>query len=338
MTGANLATVLQACYNQVLRGDTAQSSGATTLDFRKWSLGSVERAKDLTFCGPFLGSPFRALPYGTTEHSMVRLVVVGRDPIVSFYYPADDGGTSFSVAVALVSSVAAKLTNAVYSFAKNWWGGSPKLESQPQQQQLTAAAEQRIENAAPLSIRWSIMDEKRELQSVVLDPSGRYAATTDNLGRVLLVDVVNSIIVKVWKGYRDCQCAWINKTIEDDEDDDDEAHHSPDTPTLADFIPPKLLKKRVNGRPIYRTYLAIYIGRRGYLEVWGMKHQSRVVFQKVGLGCRLLSATVPTLNTNAKKSSTTNSNTNTTTSTPQNYSSHCFLVNQDGDVNEVVIV
>jgi len=35
---------------------------------------------------------------------------------------------------------------------------------------------------------------------IALDPMGRYAALTDNLGRVILLDVPHRQMLRMWKG------------------------------------------------------------------------------------------------------------------------------------------
>lgn len=55
----------------------------------------------------------------------------------------------------------------------------------------------------------SCVDLRRNLASLTIDPTGRLAATTDSFGRVLLLDLLQNIIVKIWKGYRDAQCGWV---------------------------------------------------------------------------------------------------------------------------------
>lgn len=38
---------------------------------------------------------------------------------------------------------------------------------------------------------------------------GPFAAGADNLGRVLLINTATVNVVRVWKGYRDAQLAWL---------------------------------------------------------------------------------------------------------------------------------
>lgn len=55
----------------------------------------------------------------------------------------------------------------------------------------------------------SLKDERRLTTSATVDPSERLAAVTDNLGRVLVVDVWTRMVLRLWKGHRNAQLAWI---------------------------------------------------------------------------------------------------------------------------------
>lgn len=46
------------------------------------------------------------------------------------------------------------------------------------------------------------IDHRREGVSLTLSPCSRYAAVTDTIGRVLLLDAETNIIIHVWKGVR----------------------------------------------------------------------------------------------------------------------------------------
>ncbi|EGC28634.1 hypothetical protein DICPUDRAFT_44031 [Dictyostelium purpureum] len=353
ISGITFLSVVQVCFNQIQRGGGGANSGNNNLSYKKWTMASsVDTVNDVTFCGPFLGSPFRALPYSTSEQSMVRLVAVGSNPMVSYYYPTEDGGSTFSV---MISSVASRLTTAMFSYAKNWWGGGSSQQQQQQQQEKQQQEQERQqqlklqqERPVPLLQRWAISDYKREIQTILRDPSGRYAVCTDNIGRVLLLDLVNSLIVKLWKGYRDCQCGFINVTEENQTDQEIDIKNNNnnnnnnkntsanESEDLEDFIPRKLLKKSTNAIQS-RTFLVIYLGRRGILEIWGLKHRSREYFKTIGQGCKLVSTLIPSqfqnINTNNIRKSGTNINL-------QSYSisegqSHCFILYPDGSIKEI---
>jgi len=66
-------------------------------------------------------------------------------------------GSSFSAAVALASTVTTKLTSAVVSFAKNWWGGS----SSTAQAESVVEKKPEIQKAVPLSSKFYLNDQHR---------------------------------------------------------------------------------------------------------------------------------------------------------------------------------
>ncbi|KAM9968482.1 hypothetical protein ACTFIW_002923 [Dictyostelium discoideum] len=342
ISGLTFISVIQVCLNQRSGGGgggggSGGGGGENNLSFKKWTLGnSVDRINDVTFCGPFLGSPFRALPYSTTEQSMIRLVGVGSNPMISFYYPTEDGGSSFSI---MISSITSRLTTAVFSYAKNWWGGKQDQQQQQQQQQQRQPHQ---EKPVPLALRWAITDFKREIISINIDPSGRYAISTDNLGRVLLIDLVNSLVVKIWKGYRDCQCGFVSvvENNNNNNNDNENNENNENNEDLEDFIPRKLLKKSSSTLQS-RTYLVIYLGRRGILEIWGLKHRSREYFKTIGKGCKLISTTTPSFFQNQSTSQNLrNSGGAINISNIPQYNisegqSHCFILYTDGSIKEI---
>ncbi|XP_050347252.1 rab3 GTPase-activating protein regulatory subunit isoform X2 [Nymphalis io] len=81
-----------------------------------------------------------------------------------------------------------------------WLGGS--TESAPSNTEPVIRAEQ-------LSMRNGVFDSQRHGTSVVISPDRRLAAFTDNLGRVAILDVTKGYIVRMFKGCRDAQCAFI---------------------------------------------------------------------------------------------------------------------------------
>jgi len=98
--------------------------------------------------------------------------------------------------------------------------------------------------------RFGLPDKQRKGTSVTLSPCKRLLAITDTLGRVVLVDVERGIAVRMWKGYRDAQCAWLLA------DDDMNS------------------KTKALGRKA--LFLVIYAPRKGQLEVFAMQQGPKV--------------------------------------------------------------
>uniref|UniRef100_A0A914LGZ4 Rab3-GAP regulatory subunit N-terminal domain-containing protein n=1 Tax=Meloidogyne incognita TaxID=6306 RepID=A0A914LGZ4_MELIC len=84
----------------------------------------------------------------------------------------------------------------------------------------------------------------------------------DNIGRILLVNTKMRRILRIWKGYRQARCGWIEKQQKCS------APHQP--------APSKAL------------FLIIYVPRRGLLEVWSMQNGPRISAFEVDDG-RLIS-------------------------------------------------
>lgn len=54
-----------------------------------------------------------------------------------------------------------------------------------------------------------IHDAPRQITSVSVDPNGNLAATIDTLGRALLIDLDTKQVLRIFKGFREASCAWI---------------------------------------------------------------------------------------------------------------------------------
>ena len=52
-------------------------------------------------------------------------------------------------------------------------------------------------------------DSRRQALNVSIAPTGTLCAVADNKGRVLLVDLRSGRVVRLFKGVRDAQCAWL---------------------------------------------------------------------------------------------------------------------------------
>lgn len=63
--------------------------------------------------------------------------------------------------------------------------------------------------AESLSMRNGIYDSQRSGTFVSISPDRRLAAFTDSLGRVSVLDISKGYIIRLFKGCRDAQCAFI---------------------------------------------------------------------------------------------------------------------------------
>lgn len=51
--------------------------------------------------------------------------------------------------------------------------------------------------------RFGLPDSHRRGSSITMAPNGRLAVTTDDFGRVMLLDAKKAIVVRLWKGRID---------------------------------------------------------------------------------------------------------------------------------------
>ena len=89
-----------------------------------------------------------------------------------------------------------------------------------------------------------IHDHPRQITHCTIDPNGNLAALTDTLGRVSLIDLTTKQIIRMFKGYREACCHWLQ------------------VPRIGTLLGPRL-------------FLLIHSRQRCVVEVWQMTHGSR---------------------------------------------------------------
>jgi hypothetical protein len=124
-------------------------------------------------------------------------------------------------------------------------------------------------NCRPLSLYagYEFHDSPRQITLCTVDPEGDLAATADTLGRVSLIDLSTKQVIRMWKGFRDTSCYWLQV---------------PQTNKEKPWQKSKVL------------YLVIHSRQRRVVEVWRTRHGPRVKTMQVGreaqvVSCRELS-------------------------------------------------
>lgn len=123
----------------------------------------------------------------------------------------------------------------------------------------------KIEPATPMQARFGFPDKQRKGQTITASPCRKLSVVTDSLGRVIVVDNDLGIAVRVFKGYREAQCAWLE--VHDD------------------------MRSRSKGAVKKALFLVIYAPRRGFLEVFSMQQGPKVASFPVSKQGRLVSTT-----------------------------------------------
>ncbi|KNA08577.1 hypothetical protein SOVF_161340, partial [Spinacia oleracea] len=101
-----------------------------------------------------------------------------------------------------------------------------------------------------------LKDPPRKGEKLTLSPSGTLAAITDSLGRILLLDTQALVVVRLWKGYRDANCLFMEMLVK--KDSASTSYHE--------------YKKSD-----YCLCLAIHAPRKGIIEVWQMRTGPRLL-------------------------------------------------------------
>lgn len=105
--------------------------------------------------------------------------------------------------------------------------------------------------AEPMILRFGLCDHQRVSINVWLAPGNKLAVAADNLGRIVLVDCLRGVALRVWKGYRDAQCSFV---------------------CVAEKLPKN--SDKIHRR--HTMFLAIFAPRRSCLEIWGLQHGGKV--------------------------------------------------------------
>eukprot|EP00850_Spirogloea_muscicola_P023857 SM000396S15201 [mRNA] locus=s396:36262:43824:- [translate_table: standard] len=151
--------------------------------------------------------------------------------------------------------------------------GSPNLQGKPVELDHSKESVQAKPHAA-------LQDGDRQALALFVAPRGPLMAIADSLGRVLLYDSSADIVVRMWKGYRAAQCAFLELPAAPPaggKKPDEGAHE-----------PPQAASETPNAVVDLRLCLAIYAPRNGILEVWCLRSGPRIVRLRCGSGCRLL--------------------------------------------------
>jgi Rab3 GTPase-activating protein regulatory subunit N-terminus len=123
----------------------------------------------------------------------------------------------------------------------------------------------------PLYSYEAFHDAPRKIEFCCIDPDGTLAAATDGLGRVLLIDLSTKQLIRMWKGFREASCYWLQ--------------------TMSSPPPEKVGTEswRPSKKPL--LHLVIHSRQRRVVEAWRVRHGSRVFSSPVGRDAKVLQFT-----------------------------------------------
>ncbi|KAH9087544.1 hypothetical protein Ae201684P_000946 [Aphanomyces euteiches] len=212
---------------------------------RYWRKYSLNGQRDIISVLPCRDTP-TSLFQNQPRAGLQTLMAVGCDPVVGFYLAGHEGTSLFRIAH-LASAVASRAAGAVWSLARNW--GWPQEKENDTIDAVPSDLGMHVALGMPDT-------QRRRARDLCLSPNGKLALIPDALGRILLIDTTTMLMIRLWKGYRDAQCAWMTQ----------------DGPNKG-------------------LYMVFYSARRGLVEVWRARHGPRVLCQPIGAQAKLKLAT-----------------------------------------------
>ncbi|XP_059049592.1 rab3 GTPase-activating protein non-catalytic subunit-like [Achroia grisella] len=210
ITGTSLFQTLKNAKAQLARVQAGILNDYTiesrNINIRKWTFTEQEIINDAAVVGLELKNTYDHLlaastygGYDTWYRSIppVNSLILGAGikPYLGFHY-ALEGGTTPPL-----QDVARAVANKIKSALPGWLGGA-NAENTP-------ASTEPLVRTEPLSMRNGLYDVQRQGTSVVVSPDRRLAAVVDSFGRVSVLDIKRGHLIRLFKGCRDVQCAFV---------------------------------------------------------------------------------------------------------------------------------
>uniref|UniRef100_A0A1B0EVF1 Putative rab3 gtpase-activating protein non-catalytic subunit n=1 Tax=Lutzomyia longipalpis TaxID=7200 RepID=A0A1B0EVF1_LUTLO len=222
-----------------------------TIPYRKWSYGgkpqviadSVVVGSQMTcafdhLLNTSLESGFHA-KYRSTPAQNSLVLATGTKPYVGFHYAKE--GFVQPVLADVARAVASKIKSAL----PGWLMGK--------QQSVTESAQPAPVPAESMQCRFGLCDLQRNASAIWLAPGCQLAAVADTLGRIVIVDCLKGLAVRIFKGYREAQCSFIE---------------------VAEKVPKSTAINPTKARRA--LFLVIFAPRRGVLEIWPLQKGPKV--------------------------------------------------------------
>ncbi|KAK8481185.1 hypothetical protein V6N13_129095 [Hibiscus sabdariffa] len=227
------------------------------LPYKLWSVSKYGSCVDAAITG-IMPPPLMELQ---SSQRYYCAVTIGDDAVISAFRLSVD--RKRSLVGAILSKVVPATFSTIASFSKMIWQSEPTPNKKP---------EEKLQSFARATSLTCLKDHPRKGEKLTLSPSGTLAAITDSLGRILLLDTQALVVVRMWKGYRDANCYFMEMLVNRDDKRPSSSHH-------------------VRGKGDYCLCLAIHAPRKGIIEVWQMRTGPRLFVLHCAKGCRLLQPT-----------------------------------------------
>ncbi|KZC10899.1 Rab3 GTPase-activating protein non-catalytic subunit [Dufourea novaeangliae] len=289
LQGFPLFSTLRACRNHLARvkANCEDLPPITNLSYKKWgcknqdivndsevigttSVNSFDHLMTASICGGYNASYRSSAP----QHNLV--IATGKRPFVGFHYALEGGAAPVlsDVAIAMASKLANAIGTAVPWLPISW--GNSKNHASPEVPKTSAH-----EPVEPMTCRFGLSDVTREGYSVVSSPNKMLSVVSDTMGRVILIDNRRGIAIRMWKGYRNAQCGWIEV---------EEQRHSGMHKAVTKFKQTSHLRSAL--------FLVIYAPKKGVIDIWGTQQGPKITTFTASKHGRLLYVNYGLLGTN----------------------------------------
>ncbi|XP_017784588.1 PREDICTED: rab3 GTPase-activating protein regulatory subunit [Nicrophorus vespilloides] len=250
ISGTQLFPTLRNARSQLARGQSMvdELNLLQLLNPKKWGFTDQAAVNDATVAGLDLSNTFNHLLTASTcggfeskyrampPHNTLVLGA-GSKPFLGFHYALEGG------AQPVFSDMAKAVANKLKSALPGWLTGG---KSQVTEKQQTIS----MQPIEPMGCRFGLCDLRRCANQVVLSPDRRLAAVSDSMGRVLLIDTQRGIVLRIFKGYREAQCAFLQ--VRDER------------------------KSKSAGKTRRALFLVIYSGKKGSIEIFGAQQGTKI--------------------------------------------------------------
>ncbi|KAL3631470.1 hypothetical protein CASFOL_024454 [Castilleja foliolosa] len=229
----------------------------STLPYQIWNVSKYGLCADAAITG-VMPPPLMEIQ---SSQRYYCAVTVGDDAVISAFRLSADNNRS--LVGAILSKVVPAAFSTIASFSKLIWRSEEKKTKKPE------SKTQPFARASPLTC---VKDYPRKGEKLTLSPSGTLAAITDSLGRILLLDTQALVVVRLWKGYREASCLFVemlagkNKAV-------------------------SLPVDSEQSKGDYCLCLAIHAPRKGIVEVWQMRTGPRLLTIPCPKGSKILQPT-----------------------------------------------
>ncbi|KAL5564551.1 hypothetical protein UlMin_027715 [Ulmus minor] len=227
------------------------------LPYQLWNVSKYGTCNDAAICG-IMPPPLIELE---SSQRYYCAVTVGVDAVISAFRLSED--KSRSLVGAILSKVVPATFSTIASFSKMIWRSE---QTSPRKSDVKP---QPFARASPLT---SLNDFPRKGEKLTLSPSGTLAAVTDSLGRILLLDTQALVVVRLWKGYRDASCLFMEMLVNRDAATSSSSYYEP---VKSDYC----------------LCLAIHAPRKGIIEIWQMRTGPRLRTIHCAKGSKMLQPT-----------------------------------------------